>query len=318
MTLPILYDARLVEQAVLQAARKFAPEAARQFHLERERVYEIADSQQRETAFGALFGRWFRVLELGRPLGLALAEAPVLAQQTRACRVEEAVRARDEGADLYDLARAALPDEDLPPGDDRLAPSRIVLVRLRSQSFLDEAALLDLLRRELLHVTDMLDPEFGYERDLPQVEAGPGHDRLLRARYHVLWSVTVEGRLERRGLGAQGACDRLRREFCDTFAMLGDRARPEFERWWQMRHPTHAEMLDFARHPLAADHASPATGQCPVCRFPAPALDPHPDRLSEAARRAIQAAHPAWRVELGVCRQCLDLYEARVNHALPG
>ena len=317
MTLPILYDARLVEQVVLQAARQLASESARQFHLERERAYEIADQQERETAFRAVFSRWFHALDLGRALSLALAEAPTLARQTRVCRVEEAARARDEGADLYDLARAALPDADLTPCDEGPAPPRIVFVRIRSQLFLDQAALLDLLRRELVHVTDMLDPSFGYERDLPPAEAGPSHDALLRARYRVLWNVTVDGRLQRRDLAAQGARDRRHREFCETFAMLGDRVRPEFERWWQMTCPTHACLLDFARHPLPRDRAGHLTGQCPVCRFPAPVLDPHPERLSEAARRAIEAAHPGWRLESGLCRQCADLYEARVGHAIP-
>jgi len=243
MTLPILYDARLVEQVVLQAARQLAPESAREFHLERERAYEIADQQERETAFRGVFSRWFHALDLGRALSLALAEAPTLARQTRVCRVEEAARARDEGADLYDLARAALPDADLTPCDEGPAPPRIVFIRLRSQLFLDQSALLDLLRRELVHVTDMLDPSFGYERDLPPAEAGPSHDALLRARYRVLWNVTVDGRLQRRNLAAQGARDRRHREFCETFAMLGDRARPEFERWWQMTCPTHACLL---------------------------------------------------------------------------
>jgi hypothetical protein len=76
MTLPVLYDARLVEQVVLQAARQLAPESAREFHLERERAYEIADQQERETAFRAVFSRWFHALDRAREL--ALAETPTL------------------------------------------------------------------------------------------------------------------------------------------------------------------------------------------------------------------------------------------------
>jgi hypothetical protein len=247
--LPIVYDARLVEQVVLEGTSQLTPEAARSFHAQRERIYDVADPEEREARFRALFEEWFRRLALGRPLDIALAETLPLGRQTQACRVAAAARSRDEGADLFDLERGVLLDERVAAGSPRLAPPRIVFVRLRARSFLDGAKLLELLRHEFLHLVDMLDPAFGYQRELPRAAAGPGPDQLVRTRYRVLWDATVDGRLLRRGVAARHARARRRNEFCDTFAMLGDCARAEFERWFEMTHPTHDQLLEFARNP---------------------------------------------------------------------
>lgn len=247
----IVYDRRLVEQVVLQEARRLSPAAAEAFHLSRERIYETRDPEDRESQFGAFFEEWFRRLECGRPLEAALAEEPSLVEQTEACRVAGADRGRDEGADLLDLKRDALIDDVRLPPDGGLAPRRIVFVRLRPQSFLDPARLFDLLRHELLHVIDMLDPAFGYERELPAA-TGPGHDHLLRTRYRVVWDVTIDGRLLRRGRTTPEASERRLPEFCATFSMLGDCARSEFERWLEMARPTHRQLMAFARDPKAS------------------------------------------------------------------
>lgn len=55
-----------------------------------------------------------------------------------------------------------------------------LVVRLRPQSLLDQGALRTLLRRELLHVADMLDPAFGYLKELPSVDTDPAVLNLLR------------------------------------------------------------------------------------------------------------------------------------------
>ncbi len=49
-----------------------------------------------------------------------------------------------------------------------------------------------------------------------------------------------------------------------------------------------------------------------MCRFPTATLDPHPERLTAAARTALQADHPSWDLDQGLCAQCVDLYNARV------
>jgi hypothetical protein len=255
--LPIVYDARLVEQVVLEAAGRLAPEAARSFHAERERIYEVANLEQRELRFRALFDEWFRRLALGRPLEVALAETPLVLQRAQACRVARAARSRDEGADLFDLEQDVVLDERASPGDGALAPRRVVFVRLRSQSFMDAAKLLALLRHEFLHLADMLDPAFGYQRELPPAEAGPAHDQLVRSRYRVLWDVTIDGRLVSHGLAACGARARRLNEFCDTFALLGGRAQMEFERWFHTTRPTHEHLVEFARNPGAQCGAAP-------------------------------------------------------------
>jgi hypothetical protein len=95
-----------------------------------------------------------------------------------------------------------------------------IVVRLRPQSLLDPEGLRTLLRRELLHVADMLDPAFGYLKELPSVERDPAVVNLLRERYRVLWDATIDGRLCREGLLGTRARAVGLSEFARAFPML--------------------------------------------------------------------------------------------------
>jgi hypothetical protein len=56
-------------------------------------------------------------------------------------------------------------------------------VKLTPGSLLDFVRVAPLLRSELLHVEDMLDPDFGYERDLPSFDVDAVYEKLVRDRY---------------------------------------------------------------------------------------------------------------------------------------
>jgi hypothetical protein len=213
------------------------------------------------------------------------------------------------------------------------------VLRLRPRTLFDPQTLRALLRHELMHVADMLDPTFGYQRSLPRSDDGPSGDNLVRDRYRVLWDVTIDGRLARAGRdrcsvrlppsreasadyrnpGGGGQPDPTRnarwQEFAATFSMRGDEGRSVFEEWFDHVHPTHARLAEFARAPLGSGTAGAHTGRCPLCRFPTAALDPRPERLSPATLAAIHDHHPSWNIEQGLCRQCLDLYEARYGES---
>jgi DNA-binding LacI/PurR family transcriptional regulator len=45
----------------------------------------------------------------------------------------------------------------------------------------------------LLHIADMVDPAFGYQPAVPEVDGGPTYARLLQDRYRALWDVSVAG-----------------------------------------------------------------------------------------------------------------------------
>lgn len=230
----LTYDPELVEEAVLLAEARARRADAREFRRERDRIYEIADPDEREVRFRSLHLRWFARMGLNRVINQTLSEQPEIARRLAEGRVVRAVARREEAADLIDQVAPGEPD-----------PRPILLLRLRPASLIEADALAEFLRHELMHVADMLDPQFGYQRTLPSCGDGPSHDNILRDRYRVLWDVTIDGRLARSGL----ADDRIRtarwQEFAGTFAMLGAGCREAFDEWFGRTRPTHEALVEF-------------------------------------------------------------------------
>jgi hypothetical protein len=244
------YDAALVEAAVLWAEERLSPSRRAAFRFERDRVYDVREAEEREARFEELHGRWFSALGLDRPLHRALSEQPSLLAGAAACRVLRAWSLKDEQADLFGDRVAGGPE---PP---------TVVVRLCPESLRDPDRLLPRLRHELTHVADMLDPAFGYERELPPPEGGPAADTLLRERYHAVWDATIDGRLFRRGLLGEAAREARALDFARLLPGLGEEAPAAFLRWFDESRPTHAAILRFV---AAASRAE----RCPLCGFPA-------------------------------------------------
>jgi hypothetical protein len=229
-------------------AERSAPRyLAREFRRERNGPYSIADEEARETAFRSLHLRWFVRLGLHRIPDELVTMYADRTDRVRHCRVVRALGRRDEGADLVD----ALTGTGEPGGP-------LLVVRLRASSLVDPDALRALLHHELSHVADMMDPAFGYERELPPSEHGPSTDNVLRDRYRVLWDLTIDGRLTRAGLVDESIRAARWREFAATFPMLGDACRGAFERWFGEPHPTHRQLAAFALAPASiAESATP-------------------------------------------------------------
>jgi hypothetical protein len=300
--LEVVFDERLVEGAVLAAVAARPFEERHRFHREREAVYEVRDAEARDRAFRHLFARWFERWHLARPLRRALAEQPLLAGRTRGCLVGPALGPSDEGADLYGLGDEA----DQPP---------VIGIRIRPARLLDEAACLALLRHELQHVADMVDPAFLYQRDLPALDGGPAYENLVRQRYHLVWDLTIDGRLVHRGLAPEAVRAHRREEFARAFPALGPALDEVFVRWFDGPQPTHRAILDFVLS-AATDPPSPArapsTVVCPICRFPTALQAFVVDAIPPPVAELVARRHPAWRPAQGLCRQCVDLFEARL------
>ena len=292
----ITYDAALVEESVLLAERRLSVAEAATFRAERDRIYDVDEPDEREARFEELHGRFFLQLGLDRPLHEVLAERPELLLRTRRCRVLPAVSRQEEMADV----RAEL---DAPA---EAAPT--IVVRMRPQSLLDGEALRTLLRRELLHVADMLDPAFGYRQELPGLDTDPAALDLLRERYRVVWDATSDGRLCRGGrLGTQARAARLS-EFARAFPMLGESAETAFARWFDGPPPTHAAIVAFIQEPRGPGTADEA--RCPLCRLPTRTFERGPEGLDRDVLRAIERDHPGWRPEHGRCARCAEVYAA--------
>lgn len=294
----LILDPGLVEEAVLLAIRTNADQE--EFRAARDALYALGEAES-ERAFTELHFAWFQRLGLDRPIRLALAELPIIAQSCARCVVSRSVSARDEGADLLVNPEA--------PG----ISGRTVLVKLRASAFGEPASMLAMLRSELLHVADMVDPDFGYEPTVKSADYGPAYGQLVRERYRVLWNVTVASRLVSRGVAGPDAKAETYRSFVAAFPMLAAAADEAFARFFGGGAVTHAEMMSFAASPRATlSGAALAPGlPCPLCRLPTFSPEPDPELLAAQLVESIVAEFPTWKPERGLCRQCADLFRAR-------
>lgn len=225
--IPVVYDASLVERAVLAVVADRPPGVARRFHADRDHAYRIHAQEARERAFADHAAHWFVTLGLHGWIERALDEHPPGDGVAR-CRVLPAASARAELADL-----GAEPD------------GRVVVIRLRPESFRDPAALVARLRGELTHVADMLDPAFGYDPAPPAVDGPPARRDAVVARYRAAWDLSVAVRLAQRGLDGSGALARARDAFARAFPSLDEGDLADVERRVAER-PTHAGLLALA------------------------------------------------------------------------
>jgi hypothetical protein len=289
----VAYDAALVEECVLLAEPRLGGSEAEAFRGERDRIYGVLDLDEREARFEALHGRLFLRLGLDRPLHEELARLPELLVRSRGCRVLPAVTRQEESADVC-AERAAT----------GAAPT--IVLRLRPQSLLEPEALRPLLRRELLHVADMLDLDFGYVTELPLLESDPAILNLLRERYRVVWDTTIDGRLCRRGLLGEPARSTRLAEFARAFPMLGEDSERVFARWFDIARPTHGAIVAFIEQPLGP--GSHDAARCPLCHLPQRRSDGEAAVLDANLVRAIERDRPGWAAEQGCCARCAELY----------
>jgi len=298
----LAYQPALVEEAVFLALRR-QPQAAR-FEAERVRLYELKDPEARDRAFQDLHRKWFSELGLESPIEKAVNEQPLVESGVAGCLVATAPKKREEGAELFVSSEERLHDKE----------RRTVSIFLRPESLLNSPALLAFLRHELTHISDMLDPAFGYEPLLPAAEGGPTRDRLLKERYRCLWDATIDGRMARGGWGdARLRAERLD-EFRRLFPMFAEESESLFSRFFDQQPHSHGELVAFILDPRAAAGASEAYhpgDRCPLCGFPTFSFEPDAERLPPDVIGQIIADFPRWSPSHGLCQQCADLYRAR-------
>lgn len=228
-------DPQLVEAAVHAAVRGAAFEC--EYQSARVACYEIDDAEAREHAFVALHRDWFTRLRLSEPVLDALDERPEVSSRTARCILAPAFCARDECAELY--GTASNPCAGLPT----------VTIRLRPESFVRPDDITRLLRHELMHINDMLDPAFGYDPSPAQFLDDDGLPTLIRDRYRVLWDTYIDGRLHREGRAAGNARAQRRAEFQQVFKSVEPLGATAFDKLFGAAELTHRRLLDFARRP---------------------------------------------------------------------
>lgn len=268
----------------------------RRFHAERERCYGTLDPDDRAAAFARVQLSWFTEWGLGKRLGSIADRFPQLTGSLASLAFRTARGKNDEGAELYCNTDGA----------------RQGIVALKPDRFIDDAALESFLHHELAHLADMLDVAFGYAPDLAAAGQTASQQRLVRERYRLLWNVSVDGRLTRRGLPTIADEPRRRSEFDRGFAFLPEAQREKvFADLWHGRLARHEELLAVASDPRDFhEHHAPVPGaQCPLCGFAAfQWIDV--GTLRPEVRQRIRAEFPGWRETESVCARCAEIYES--------
>jgi hypothetical protein len=294
------YDDDFLESAIFvctSGRRKgVAPLAVMRFHHEREKLYRIADTDERNAAFFWLHLMWFREWGLEEVLADLAAEYPELPWALKVLAFRKSRGKQDEAAELYVNA----------------ATGRHGVVAFRCERFVDDIALARFLRHEFTHLHDMVAPAFGYAPELRVPGITATQHRLALERYRLLWDITIDSRLAYNGHGVNTTREQHRTLFDRTYAFWPETRRNEvFATLSATRQPTHAQLTALAADPRDLAHAtSPLPGAaCPLCSFPTFHWAT-PDQFDPAMTERIISEFPAWRPEQGACLRCHETYEA--------
>jgi len=319
------------------------------FHAEADSIYGLKNEAQRSARFQELFARWFRRGQFDQPFRDALAELPELEKQVDRVTVTTSSSKADERADLAvaDGLPAAVPQENTPfanccsasdqpfgeaktvdidnPNAAAIAaskPSLWVGISIQPARFMDRPLLRRWLRHELWHIRDMIDPAFQYRReDLAAGSAERLPQRLIQERYALLWSLSIEARVERSGLlPLQTREERLTRIAGHFRGFTEEAQREILESIGSDRGLSHPELLQLARDPKrlareveqGAVQTRPVRGSaCPLCHFPtfhwADLTQPRAAPVVEA----IRGTYPEWDRSHGTCSTCFDMFSIR-------
>jgi hypothetical protein len=297
------YDEDFIESAAFlctSGKRKSVPSLQIvRFHRERERLYAILDPDERNTAFFNLHLDWFREWGLEKLITDLLKEFPLLPEKLAVLAVRKTRNKNDDGAELYVNETG----------------QRSAILALRPESFERDAALRDYVRHEFTHLSDMLDPAFGYAPTLDLPGLNGAQQRLARERYRLLWDITIDGRLAAAGRSPMQPREQHAAAFARGYSFWSaDRQAETFESLWHDAAPNHANFLALIADPrgLRDAHRPEPGASCPLCDFPtfqwadATVLPP-------AILQRITAEFPAWQPEQSLCSRCLETYEATAS-----
>ena len=264
-------DGRLLEEAVFREilAREQAggARAGRAYRAQVDTVYEeCAADAARDLGqeLRQLHDLWFTELGFRAAIGERIGEFPFLIEGIDLTSIEEAPRRRAEGAELF--VRRAEGEAD--------GCRRTLVISLCPESFQDLERLRPFLRRELQHVSDMLDPTFDFVPDIGAVQGTTAQLDLVRDRYAVLWDLSIERRLGEREASATSSARIPRRLAARARAAFANLANDELatrvQSAWSLDPPTHAGLLEIAKEGLGVLEEGSVQGgsPCPLCGFP--------------------------------------------------
>lgn len=306
----LLVDPDLMERVVFEATRG-DPALSRRYHREFSKCHCEFDGDARDRAFHALHEAWFAELGFRATLLSLIGEFQFVRTRLQRVVFGSLQTRRSEGVELFGKEHCLT-----------------VVANTTPAMLLDKGAFLIWARYEFQHIDDMLDPGFRFDpSDCPSGSTTAAANRV-RDRYAVIWSASIDARLQSAGKAHPMAQSRRFAELIRAFDLgsHGD-AGPALVGLWkglESDRPTHGTMLTWARDGLPGiGCGNPATEQrsvfgagapCPLCRF---ATHDWADsnRFSAGLSSTIIADFPDWTPADGICGQCAELYRSRSREA---
>ncbi|MBI3781624.1 MAG: hypothetical protein HY278_11310 [candidate division NC10 bacterium] len=317
----IQYDPLLAETVVLQEiARRQElgdPALFREYHVAADPLYHRRPDA-RDAAFQRLHAQFFTTLGFAEILQAELRRFPSIEAQASEVIVALAAGSHEEGADL-----------SIEKANGNGQPAKRVGIRLTPDRFLDLPSLQRYLHHELLHIVDLLDPEFGYEGEIRLAVVSPADENIIRNRYRLLWCLSVDARLAFAGREPLADRETRRREFDAQYRKFAPAVRAAiFERLWQPLPLSHRLLLQMATGSEALLRLAGDAGQtrsesprrvplpgspCPLCRFPSYHFVEDHTILDSALVTEIRRDFPSFRVDDSLCERCLEVYTLRAG-----
>lgn len=193
------FDPGFIEEAVFWTARNEETVSAR-FHKERDAIYDLEVSEEeRELRFRSFHKKYFTELGLESLFEKVVLEFPFILQAKPLIFIQRVWSKKEEDTELY---------QD--------GPRKTVLIRMRVSRLLDRTSLETFLRHELLRISDMLDPAFGYSPHASLGGASPIQDELIRERFRKLWDQYIDARLENKALSSRTQRELLKGSSLET------------------------------------------------------------------------------------------------------
>jgi hypothetical protein len=275
---------------------------AASFRNQADAIYANFPSRKREAAFFVLYRRFFRKFGYAERVKTIMAEFAGEGELPSECYFTRTFRDEEESAQL---------SED----GTRLG------VQIKVGTLREPERCAYLLRHELTHILDILDPTFEYDTSRPLSEVSPSEESLFRDRYRTLWDLSVDGRLERKGFLPQDLRERRSAEFRTLFPNLDERAAEQvFTTLWSGARPSNTDLRQMvtgaaalcATLKISVDisaegepHATFGPGSlCPLCRFPTHEWAEATERFSQQ----VKSEYPGWEPSQGICSQCANRY----------
>lgn len=141
------------------------------FYQQKDPIYEMASESDREVEFRKFYEHYFTQLGLRCLFEEAFAEFPLLVNSKLPIFIRQTSNPKQEGAELYVTGEM-----------------KTIVVKLRVTKILDKPSLQSFLRQELMHISDMLDPAFGYSPEAPLGGSSQVENNLIRDRFRQLWN----------------------------------------------------------------------------------------------------------------------------------